>query len=243
MRSQNISTKENSKLSNEIDNLRVPKHIAIIMDGNGRWATKKGFPRSFGHNAGVNVLKEIIKVSKNLGCKTLTVYAFSTENWSRENFEVNALMNLINFGVDVKLNEIKANGIKLDFIGNLEELPNKAKKGINKCINETKDLTGLTLTIALNYGAISDILEATKTIYESKIELNEENFLKATQIGKDEVDIFIRTGGDKRLSNFLLANIGYSELFFSDKLWPEFSKNDFTEILDEFKERQRRFGK
>ena len=152
-------------------------------------------------------------------------------------------MNLINFGVDVKLKEIKANGIKLDFIGNLEELPNKAKKGINKCINETKDLTGLTLTIALNYGAISDILEATKTIYESKIELNEENFLKATQIGKDEVDIFIRTGGDKRLSNFLLANIGYSELFFSDKLWPEFSKNDFTEILDEFKERQRRFGK
>ena len=152
-------------------------------------------------------------------------------------------MNLINFGVDVKLKEIKANGIKLDFIGNLEELPNKAKKGINKCINETKDLTGLTLTIALNYGAISDILEATKTIYESKIELNEENFLEATQVGKDEIDIFIRTGGDKRLSNFLLANIGYSELFFSDKLWPEFSKNDFTQILDEFKERQRRFGK
>ena len=104
-------------------------------------------------------------------------------------------------------------------------------------------MTGHTLTIALNYGAISDILEATKTIYESKIELNEENFLEATQVGKDEIDIFIRTGGDKRLSNFLLANIGYSELFFSDKLWPEFSKNDFTEILDEFKERQRRFGK
>ncbi len=220
-----------------------PETVAIIMDGNRRWAKKNNLPIPSGHRKGIESLIEIVKTAKKSNIKRLIVYAFSTENWSRENFEVNALMNLINFGVDVKLNEIKANGIKLDFIGNLEELPNKAKKGINKCINETKDLTGLTLTIALNYGAISDILEATKTIYESKIELNEENFLKATQIGKDEIDIFIRTGGDKRLSNFLLANIGYSELFFSDKLWPEFSKNDFTEILDEFKERQRRFGK
>ena len=220
-----------------------PKTVAIIMDGNRRWAKKNNLPISSGHRKGIESLIEIVKTAKKSNIERLIVYAFSTENWSRENFEVNALMNLINFGVDVKLNEIKANGIKLDFIGNLEELPNKAKKGINKCINETKDLTGLTLTIALNYGAISDILEATKTIYKSKIELNEENFLEATQVGKDKIDIFIRTGGDKRLSNFLLANIGYSELFFSDKLWPEFSKNDFTEILDEFKERQRRFGK
>ena len=220
-----------------------PKTVAIIMDGNRRWAKKNNLPIPSGHRKGIESLIEIVKTAKKSNIERLIVYAFSTENWSRENFEVNALMNLINFGVDVKLNEIKANGIKLDFIGNLEELPNKAKKGINKCINETKDLTGLTLTIALNYGAISDILEATKTIYKSKIELNEENFLEATQVGKDKIDIFIRTGGDKRLSNFLLANIGYSELFFSDKLWPEFSKNDFTEILDEFKERQRRFGK
>ena len=220
-----------------------PETVAIIMDGNRRWAKKNNLPIPSGHRKGIESLIEIVKTAKKSNIERLIVYAFSTENWSRENFEVNALMNLINFGVDVKLNEIKANGIKLDFIGNLEELPNKAKKGINKCINETKDLTGLTLTIALNYGAISDILEATKTIYKSKIELNEENFLEATQAGKDEIDIFIRTGGDKRLSNFLLANIGYSELFFSDKLWPEFSKNDFTEILDEFKERQRRFGK
>jgi len=220
-----------------------PKTVAIIMDGNRRWAKKNNLPISSGHRKGIESLIEIVKTAKKSNIERLIVYAFSTENWSRENFEVNALMNLINFGVDVKLNEIKANGIKLDFIGNLEELPNKAKKGINKCINETKDLTGLTLTIALNYGAISDILEATKTIYKSKIQLNEENFLEATQVGKDKIDIFIRTGGDKRLSNFLLANIGYSELFFSDKLWPEFSKNDFTEILDEFKERQRRFGK
>ena len=220
-----------------------PKTVAIIMDGNRRWAKKNNLPIPSGHRKGIESLIEIVKTAKKLKLERLIVYAFSTENWSRDNFEVNALMNLINFGVDVKLNEIKENGIKLDFIGNLADLPEKAKKGIDKCINETKDLSELTLTIALNYGAISDILEAAKTINKHNIELNEENFLNATQIGGQEVDIFIRTGGDRRLSNFLLANIGYTELFFSDKLWPEFSNNDFIKILDEFRERQRRFGK
>ena len=220
-----------------------PKTVAIIMDGNRRWAKKNNLPIPSGHRKGIESLIEIVKTAKKSKIERLIVYAFSTENWSRDNFEVNALMNLINFGVDVKLSEIKENGIKLDFIGNLADLPEKAKKSIDKCINETKDLTELTLTVALNYGAISDILKAAKTINEKNIELNEENFLKATQIGEQEVDIFIRTGGDKRLSNFLLAYIGYSELFFSDKLWPEFSRNDFIQILDEFKERQRRFGK
>ena len=220
-----------------------PKTVAIIMDGNRRWAKKNNLPTPSGHRKGIDSLIETVKTAKKSKIERLIVYAFSTENWSRDDFEVNALMNLINFGVDVKLKEIKENGIKLDFIGNLDGLPEKAQKGIDKCINETKDLTELTLTVALNYGAIFDILQAAKTINENNIELNEENFLKATQIGAQEVDIFIRTGGDKRLSNFLLANIGYSELFFSDKLWPEFSKNDFIQILDEFKERQRRFGK
>ena len=220
-----------------------PKTVAIIMDGNRRWAKKNNLPIPSGHRKGIESLIEIVKTAKKLKLERLIVYAFSTENWSRDNFEVNALMNLINFGVDVKLNEIKENGIKLDFIGNLADLPQKAKKGIDKCINETKDLSELTLTIALNYGAISDILEAAKTINKHNIELNEENFLNATQIGGQEVDIFIRTGGDRRLSNFLLANIGYTELFFSDKLWPEFSNNDFIKIFDEFRERQRRFGK
>ena len=220
-----------------------PKTVAIIMDGNRRWAKKNNLPIPAGHRKGIESLIEIVKTAKKLKIERLIVYAFSTENWSRDNFEVNALMNLINFGVDVKLNEIKENGIKLDFIGNLDDLPEKAKKGIDKCINETKDLSELTLTVALNYGAISDILEAAKTINKNNIELNEENFLNATQIGGQEVDIFIRTGGDRRLSNFLLANIGYTELFFSDKLWPEFSNNDFIKILDEFRERQRRFGK
>ncbi len=220
-----------------------PKTVAIIMDGNRRWAKKNNLPISSGHRRGIESLIEIVKTAKKAKLERLIVYAFSTENLSRDTFEVNALMNLINFGVDVKLTEIKENGIKLDFIGNLADLPKNAQKGINKCIDETKHLSEFTLTVALNYGAISDILEAVKTINENKIELNEENFLNATQIGNQEIDIFIRTGGDKRLSNFLLANIGYTELFFSDKLWPEFSNNDFIQILDEFKERQRRFGK
>ena len=220
-----------------------PKTVAIIMDGNRRWAKKNNLPISSGHRRGIESLIEIVKTAKKAKLERLIVYAFSTENWSRDTFEVNALMNLINFGIDVKLTEIKENGIKLDFIGNLADLPKNVQKGINKCIDETKHLSELTLTAALNYGAISDILEAVKTIDENKIELNEENFLNATQIGNQEIDIFIRTGGDKRLSNFLLANIGYTELFFSDKLWPEFSNNDFIQILDEFKERQRRFGK
>ena len=173
-----------------------PKTVAIIMDGNRRWAKKNNLPIPAGHRKGIESLIEIVKTEKKLKIERLIVYAFSTENWSRDNFEVNALMNLINFGVDVKLNEIKENGIKLDFIGNLADLPEKAKKGIDKCINETKDLSELTLTVALNYGAVSDIVEAAKTINKNNIELNEENFLNATQIGGQEVDIFIRTGGD-----------------------------------------------
>ena len=220
-----------------------PKTVAIIMDGNRRWAKKNNLPIPSGHRKGIESLIEIVKTAKKLKIERLIVYAFSTENWSRDNFEVNALMNLINFGVDVKLNEIKENGIKLDFIGNLADLPEKAKKGIDKCINETKDLSELTLTVALNYGAVSDIVEAAKTINKNNIELNEENFLNATQIGGQEVDIFIRTGGDRRLSNFLLWQLAYTEIFFIDKLWPDFNESDFNKIILKYKNIKRNFGK
>ena len=152
-------------------------------------------------------------------------------------------MNLINFGVDVKLEEIKANGIKLTFIGDINNMPEKAKKGISKCINETKDLEEFNLTIALNYGSIWDMVNAANIVVDKGEELSQENFMKNTQLGKTDIDVFIRTGGDMRLSNFLLPNIGYSELFFSEKLWPEFNAEDFQEILEEFEVRQRRFGK
>lgn len=220
-----------------------PETVAIVMDGNRRWAKKNNLPSTSGHRKGIETLIDIVKTAKNNSIKRLVVYAFSTENWDRENFEVNALMNLINFGADVKLEEIKANGIKLTFIGDIGDMPEKAKKGISKCIDETKDLREFNLTIAMNYGSIWDMVNAANIVAESGKELSEENFIKNTQLGRTDIDIFIRTGGDMRLSNFLLPNIGYSELFFSKKLWPEFNSEDFQEILQEFEARQRRFGK
>ena len=207
------------------------KTAAIIMDGNRRWAKSNNLPISHGHRKGIETLIDIVKASKSYGINKLIVYAFSTENWSRESQEVNALMNLINFGVDVKLPDIVKNEMKLEFIGDLSKLPTSAQKGIEKCVESTKQFSNFTLVIALNYGAIWDIVETFKKM------------VKNTQISNTNVDIFIRTGGDRRLSNFLLHNLSYSELFFSDKLWPDFNERDLKEIIDSFESRQRRFGK
>ena len=220
-----------------------PQTVAIVMDGNRRWAKKNNLPSASGHRKGIETLIDIVKTAKNNSIKRLVVYAFSTENWSRENFEVNALMNLINFGVDVKLDEIKENGISLNFIGDIENMPKKARDGISKCIGETRHLKEFNLIIALNYGSIWDMLNAARILNNSGEEPTQKNFIKNTQLGELDVDIFIRTGGDMRLSNFLLPNIGYSELFFTEKLWPEFNSRDFQKILKEFEARQRRFGK
>ncbi len=162
MRSQKISTKENSELSNEIDKLRVPKHIAIIMDGNGRWAIKKGFPRSFGHNAGVNVLKEIIKVSKNLGCKTLTAYAFSTENWSRPAKEVDFLIDLFEKVINKEIEQIHKNSIQINFIGDLTPFPENLKLIIHNAESLTKNNKDFTLNICINYGGRQEIVKVAK---------------------------------------------------------------------------------
>ena len=220
-----------------------PRTVAIVMDGNRRWAKKNNLPSASGHRKGIETLIDIVRTAKNNSVKRLVVYAFSMENWNRENFEVNALMNLINFGVDVKLEEIKANGVKLTFIGDIENMPEKVREGILKCVDETKNLEDLNLTVALNYGSIWDMVNAAKIVNNSEEEINPKNFLKNTQLGEEDIDIFIRTGGDMRLSNFLLPNIGYSELFFSEKLWPEFNAQDFKKILLEFEVRQRRFGR
>ena len=219
------------------------KHMAIIMDGNGRWGLKHKNSRNLGHKEGLKTVEMVIKYCIKKKIKFLTLYAFSTENWSRESFEVNALMNLINFGVDVKLDEIVENEVKLKFIGDLKGLPKNAQQGVEKCIEATKHFDDFTLTVALNYGGISDILNAFKELQNNGLDLTEENFLAKTQLGNNDLDIFIRTGGDMRLSNFLLPNIGYSELFFTDKLWPEFTANDFEDVLKDFDERNRRFGK
>lgn len=220
-----------------------PQTVAIVMDGNRRWAKKNNLPSASGHRKGIETLIDIVRTAKNNSIKRLVVYAFSSENWSRQNFEVNALMNLINFGADVKLDEIKESGIRLTFIGDIKNMPKKAKEGISKCIQETRHLKEFNLIIALNYGSIWDMFNAARILNNSGEELTQENFIKNTQLGEFDVDIFIRTGGDMRLSNFLLPNIGYSELFFIEKLWPEFNSSDFQKILKEFEARQRRFGK
>ena len=182
------------------------KTAAIIMDGNRRWAKSNNLPISHGHRKGIETLIDIVKASKSYGINKLIVYAFSTENWSRESQEVNALMNLINFGVDVKLPDIVKNEMKLEFIGDLSKLPTSAQKGIEKCVESTKQFSNFTLVIALNYGAIWDIVETFKKMVKNNIEMTESNFLSNTQISNTNVDIFIRTGGDRRLSNFLLHN-------------------------------------
>ena len=218
-----------------------PKSLAIVMDGNRRWAKKNNLPISQGHRAGIESLTRIVKHAKNIGVKHLVVYAFSTENWNRKQFEVNALMNLINFGADTKLNELIDNEVKLNFIGDLDVLPLSSRKAIDKCIESTKKFESFTLTVAVNYGGIWDFINTITKAKKIEISLTEENLISLTSFG-DEIDIFIRTGGEKRLSNFLLPNIAYAELFFSEKLWPDFSEADLDHILTEYKLRKRRFG-
>lgn len=218
-----------------------PKSVAIVMDGNRRWAKKNNLPVSQGHRAGIESLTRIVKHAKNIGVKHLVVYAFSTENWNRKQFEVNALMNLINFGADTKLDELIGNEVKLNFIGDLDELPASSIKAINKCKESTKQFEGFTLTVAVNYGGIWDFINTLTKAKKIATSLTEENLISLTSFG-DEIDIFIRTGGEKRLSNFLLPNIAYSELFFTEKLWPDFSEVDLDHILAEYELRKRRFG-
>ena len=250
MRSQNISTKEYSKLSNEIDKLRVPKHIAIIMDGNGRWAINKGFPRSFGHNKGVNVLKEIIKVSKNLGCKTLTAYAFSTENWSRPAKEVSFLVDLFEKVIDREIQQIHKNKIKINFIGDLTPFPESLKLIINKSEDLTKNNEDFTLNICINYGGRQEIVKVAKKIalkyFAGEIkpnEINEKLFESELLLkGSNDPELLIRTSGEKRISNFMLWQLAYSEIYITDVLWPDFDEIEFFKAIIDYQSRDRRFG-
>ena len=250
MRSQNISTKENSKLSNEIDKLRVPEHIAIIMDGNGRWANKKGLPRSFGHNKGVKVLKEIIKVSKDLGCKTLTAYAFSTENWSRPAKEVDFLIDLFEKVINREIEQIHKNSIRINFIGDLTPFPESLKLIINSSESLTKNNKDFKLNICINYGGRQEIVKVAKKIalkyFAGEIksdEINEKLFESELLLeGSNDPELLIRTSGEKRISNFLLWQLAYSEIYVTDVLWPDFDKNEFFKAIIDYQSRDRRFG-
>lgn len=234
----------------EIDKDNIPEHIAIIMDGNGRWAQKRKLPRQIGHKAGVETIRNIVKECNNLGVKYLTLYAFSTENWKRPQEEVSALMNLLVLYLKNELIELHNNDVIINYIGNIEELPVKCINELVKAKEKTKNNKGLTLNLALNYGSRDEIIKGIKELYidiESKKlninDINEEvfsNYLYTVNI--PEPDLLIRTSGEKRLSNFLLWQLSYTEFWFTDVLWPDFTANHLRAAIKEVQNRERRFG-
>ncbi len=250
MSSEKILTKTNSELSKNIDKQRIPKHVAIIMDGNGRWATQKGLPRSFGHNKGVNVLKDIIKASKNLGCKVLTVYAFSTENWVRPEKEVDFLINLFGKVLTKQIDEIHQESIKIKFIGDLSPFPENLKLIFKSSESLTRNNRSFTLNVCVNYGGRQEIVQVARELalesFSGKIkasEINEEIFnSKLLTKGINDPELLIRTSGEKRISNFLLWQLAYSEIYVTDILWPDFNEFEFLKAIIDYQSRNRRFG-
>lgn len=230
---------------------KVPKHVAIIMDGNRRWAKKNNFPKTIGHRSGVLKIKDCIEVALDLDIKNLTVYAFSTENWGRDNEEVSFLMNLMIEFIKNELKELHSKDIKLNIFGIKDNLPKKVCVEINKAIELTKDNKTLNLNVALNYGARNEIIFAIKQFAKEykngSIELDSltEDSFKQYLFTKDipDPDLLIRTSGEIRVSNFLLYQLAYTEFYFTDVLWPEFTKEEFLKAILNYQNRSRRFGK
>ena len=239
-------------MKDQIDLQKLPRHIAIIMDGNGRWAKKQGAMRVFGHRNAIKAVREATEGCAELGVKYLTLYAFSTENWARPELEVKALMELLMDTLHSELPTLLKNNVKLDTIGNTDSLPSSARVALLDGIQKTKHNTGLNLILALGYSGKWDILQATKHIVEdikqgdlSPNMIDENTFSHYLSTGnRPEVDLMLRTGGDHRISNFLLWQLAYAELYFyEDILWPDFRRENLYEAIVAFQNRERRFGK
>lgn len=238
-------------LKSQIDLNRLPEHVAVIMDGNGRWAKEHGKPRVFGHKNGVKAVRETTEAAAELGVKYLTLYAFSTENWNRPSFEVNALMTLLVETLRKELETLNKNNIRLQAIGDLSKLPSKTHKALLEGIANTSNNTRMTLVLALNYSAKWEILEATKKISEAvksgtinPDEIDESMFANSLSTqGIPDPELLIRTSGEHRVSNFLLWQIAYAEFYFTDIFWPQFDKQEFYKAILNFQNRERRFGK
>lgn len=235
----------------QIDTQKIPQHVAIIMDGNGRWAKQKGMARVFGHKNGVKSVRESTEAARELGIEVLTLYAFSTENWNRPKREVDTLMSLLVSSLKDELKTLQKNDIKLQAIGQLENLPKKAQKELKEVIEVTQNNTSMILNLALSYGSREEIVNTMKNI--SKKVVNKELSIEEIDekiinnhlytFNLPDVDLMIRTSGEKRISNFLLWQIAYAELYFTDVLWPDFRKEDFFKAILDYQHRERRFGK
>lgn len=233
------------------ENKLIPNHIAVIMDGNGRWAKEKGKARIFGHKNALTAVRETIERSAEVGVKYLTLYAFSSENWNRPKLEVAALMELLVSSIKKELNNLNKNGIRLMAIGDISALPSKGQRELSAAIENTKNNERMTLVLALSYGSRAEIIKAVRDISHdvkngeiSEEDIDELTFGKylATQSMPDP-DLLIRTSGESRISNFLLWQIAYSELLFVDKFWPDFRKEDLDNAISNYQKRERRFGK
>lgn len=238
-------------LIDDITSKRLPKHIAIIMDGNGRWAKQKNKPRAFGHKNGVKSVRDVIEGCAEIGVEYLTLYAFSTENWNRPKLEVRTLMSLLVNSLKKELKTLQDNNIKLSMIGDLSMMPSRAQKELQDVMEKTKNNTRLTLTLALSYGSRDEIVNVIKKISEKVVK----NELQIEEISENiinnhlytfslpDVDLMIRTSGEQRISNFLLWQSAYAELYFSKVLWPDFRRDHLFEAVRNYQNRERRFGK
>jgi len=242
--------KDTIKEKIQLDMERIPAHIAIIMDGNGRWAKQRKLPRTMGHRAGMKNIKMMVEESSNLGVEYLTLYAFSTENWKRSKEEVGALMDLVVEFINKEFEELHKNNVKLNSIGDISKLPEKSKAAVEDAMYKTRNNTGLTLNIALNYGGRDEIVkgvkEIAKEVLEGKLQLDEidDNIISdhLYTSGMPDPDIIIRPSGELRLSNYLLWQSAYSEFWFSNINWPDFTKEDLRRAISDFQKRDRRFG-
>ncbi|MBI1286306.1 MAG: isoprenyl transferase [Flavobacteriales bacterium] len=238
-------------IDKRIDPTRLPKHVAVIMDGNGRWAKQRGKLRTFGHNKGVKAVRETVECAAEMGIGYLTLYAFSTENWSRPQVEVNALMTLLVKTINKETKTLMDNDIRLNAIGDMESLPKGCYRELLEAIEKTKDNKRMTLTLALSYSSKWELVRAIKAIAKNvkSGKLDADAIDESTidehlcTLGIPDPELLIRTSGEQRISNFLLWQIAYAELYFTDKLWPDFDRTDFEKAIIDYQGRERRFGK
>jgi undecaprenyl diphosphate synthase len=238
-------------LQNKLDKIKLPNHLAIIMDGNGRWAKQKGLLRAIGHENGTKSVKTVVQACAELDIPFLTLYAFSTENWNRPKIEIELLMKLLVSSLKKEIHTFKDNNVRLNAIGDLDALPKKVNKELQEVIESTKDNTKMTLTLALSYGSREELIKTVKEIsLKVKNNLISRDAIDESVINNHlytrsfpDVDLLIRTSGEQRISNFLLWQLAYAELYFTDTLWPDFTKTHLYEALLNYQNRERRFGK